>query len=291
MKKWNLIIDVAACNNCNNCFLAVKDEHVGNDFPGYAAPQPKHGHHWLEMKRAEHGRAPIVDIVNVPTLCNHCDDAPCVRVGHGAVKKRDDGIVIIDPVKAKGRRDLVDACPYGAVWWNEELQLPQHWIFDAHLLDRGWKEPRCTQACPTGAMRAIKVDDAEMQALARGEGLEVMAPELGAKPRVYYRNLHRYNKWFIAGSVAVIKDGVEDCLENASVRCYRDGALVGETHSDNYGEFRLGKLPAIQASYRVQISHPGYNDVKVELLLNGSHTMENFVLLPIERQQLETETL
>ena len=38
--KWNLIIDVARCDNCRVCFLAVKDEYVGNDFPGYSAAQP-----------------------------------------------------------------------------------------------------------------------------------------------------------------------------------------------------------------------------------------------------------
>jgi Fe-S-cluster-containing dehydrogenase component len=28
MKKWNLIIDIEKCEDCNNCFLACKDEHV-----------------------------------------------------------------------------------------------------------------------------------------------------------------------------------------------------------------------------------------------------------------------
>ncbi len=83
--KWNLIIDLDRCNNCNNCVLAVKDEHVGNHFPGYAAPQPLHGQPWLELKRAEHGQAPIVDIVHLPAMCNHCDDAPCIKAGRGAV--------------------------------------------------------------------------------------------------------------------------------------------------------------------------------------------------------------
>ncbi len=32
MKKWNLIIDVALCENCNNCVLSTKDEQVGNDW-------------------------------------------------------------------------------------------------------------------------------------------------------------------------------------------------------------------------------------------------------------------
>ena len=75
------------------------------------------------------------------------------------MRKRDDGILLIDPVKARGRKDLVEACPYGHIWWNEELALPQLWPFDAHLLDQGWKQTRGQQSCPTGAMRAIKVED------------------------------------------------------------------------------------------------------------------------------------
>mgnify|MGYP006171339505 CR=1 FL=1 len=53
---------------------------------------------------------------------------------HERVAQTADGIVIIDPVKSKGRKDLVESCPHGQIWWNEELQLPQKWIFDAHLL-------------------------------------------------------------------------------------------------------------------------------------------------------------
>ncbi len=89
-------------------------------------------------------------------MCNQCDNAPCVAKGGGAVKKRDDGIVLIDPDKAKGRKDLVDACPYGHIWWNEEHQVPQAWNFDAHLIDQGWQQTRGHQSCPTGAMRAIR---------------------------------------------------------------------------------------------------------------------------------------
>jgi hypothetical protein len=54
-KKWNLIVDIARCNNCRVCFIAVKDEHIGNDFPGYAAAQPAQGHNWLDIRRKERG--------------------------------------------------------------------------------------------------------------------------------------------------------------------------------------------------------------------------------------------
>ena len=57
MMKWNLIIDVAECTNCNLCALAVQDEHVDNAFPGYAEEMPKHGHRWIEIKRRERGGA------------------------------------------------------------------------------------------------------------------------------------------------------------------------------------------------------------------------------------------
>ena len=159
MSKWNMIVDVAGCTNCNLCTLSTMDEYVGNEFPGYSAPMPKHGHKWINILQNERGQVPMIDIAYMPTMCNHCDDAPCIKAGkNGAVSKREDGIVLIDPVKSKGQKQIVKACPYGSIYWNEELEIPQAWTFDAHLLDQGWKQPRCGQSCPTGAMRAIKVN-------------------------------------------------------------------------------------------------------------------------------------
>ena len=69
-------------------------------------------------------------------------------------------------------------------------------------------------------MRAIKLEDDEMARMARDESLEVMKPEPD-RPRVYYRNLWRYSKSFIGGSVATEADGVVDCVEGAHVRLTR----------------------------------------------------------------------
>jgi Fe-S-cluster-containing dehydrogenase component len=257
MKKWNMIIDVAECTNCQLCALAAMDEYVGNDWPGVAAPMPRHGHHWIDIKQKERGQVPMIDIAYVPTTCNHCDNAPCLAAGGGAVVKRDDGIVIIDPDKAKGRKDLVDACPYGHIWWNDELQLPQAWPFDAHLLDQGWQQTRGHQVCPTGAMRVIKVEDDEMARLARDQSLETLKPELGTRPRVYYRNLWRYSKCFIGGSVSAESSGVVDCVEGATVRLTRDGATVAETTTDNYGDFKFDRLDEGSGRYTVEVSARG----------------------------------
>ena len=253
MKKWNMIIDVAECTNCQLCALSAMDEYVGNAWPGVAAPMPRHGHQWIDIKQKERGQAPMIDIAYAPTMCNHCDNAPCLAKGGDAVKKRADGIVIIDPDKAKGRKDLVESCPYGHIWWNEELQLPQIWPFDAHLLDQGWQQTRGQQACPTGAMRAIKVEDSEMERMARDESLEVMKPEAGTKPRVYYRNLWRYSKSFIGGSVATEANGVVDCVEGATVRLIKDGQTVARATTDNYGDFKFDKLDENSGRYTIEV--------------------------------------
>jgi len=267
MKKWNMIIDVAECTNCNLCTLATMDEYVGNEWPGYSAPMPKHGHKWINILQKERGQVPMIDIAYVPTMCNHCDDAPCVKAGKdGSVRKREDGIVIIDPVKAKGRKDVVESCPYGSIWWNEELQLPQHWNFDAHLIDQGWQQTRGHQSCPTGAMRAICVEDDEMQKMAIEQDLDVLKPEAGTQPRVYYRNLWRYTKCFIGGSLSAEANGAVDCIEGAAVKLIKDGRVVAETTSDNYGDFKFDKLDEGSGRYVVEIAVAGRNQsVEAEL--------------------------
>lgn len=258
LSKWNMIVDVERCNNCRACFLAVKDEFTGNDFPGYAAEQPAMGHNWLDIERNERGSYPIVDAHFMPVMCNHCDDAPCMKVAkNGAISKRDDGIVIIDPEKSKGQKEIVDACPYGAVSWNEEKQIPQAWIFDAHLLDDGWTQTRSEQCCPTDVFKSVKIDDSEMKKIAATEGLEVLQPELGTKPRVYYKNLYLMTQCFVGGSVAMHVEGVEECAEGAKVILKQNGSEVGQATTDTFGEFKIDKLDPGSGQYVLEISGSG----------------------------------
>ncbi|HVY56320.1 MAG TPA: 4Fe-4S dicluster domain-containing protein [Xanthobacteraceae bacterium] len=271
MSKWNLIIDVAECTNCNLCTLAIMDEYVGNTWPGYSAPMPRHGHKWIDILQKERGQAPMIDVAYLPVTCNHCDNAPCVKASrNGAVRKRDDGIVLIDPDKAKGQKHLVDVCPYGQIWWNDELDIPQSWPFDAHLLDQGWAQTRGHQSCPTGAMRAVKAGDEEMARMARDEGLEVLRPELGTKPRVYYRNLWRFTKCFISGSVSAESGGVVDCVAGATVRLLKDGVVVEQTTTDVYGDFKFDRLAEESGAYQVEISADGRPRKVVEAILGVS---------------------
>lgn len=260
MKKWHMIIDVGKCEDCNNCFLACKDEHTDNYFPGYAMSQPKHGHRWINIMRKERGQSPVIDMAYLPVPCMHCDNAPCIKASKdGAIYKRKDGIVIIDPNKAKGQKNVVAACPYGAIWWNEQSNIPQKCTFCAHLLDDGWKQTRCSQACPGEALTVRYAEDSEMQRLIEAEKLEVYQPEHKTSPRVYYKNLYRYTRCFIGGSVAVRVKGQDECAEGAIITLL-DAAnnKVAECTTDNFGDFKFDNLKENSGKYTLEIVYPGY---------------------------------
>jgi Fe-S-cluster-containing dehydrogenase component len=272
MKSWNLIIDVAKCEDCNNCFLACKDEYVGNDWTGYSAAQPSQRHTWINIQAKERGQHPFIDVAYLPVPCQHCGKAPCVEAAKdGAVYRRPDGIVIIDPVKAKGQKQLVSACPYGAIRWNEELQLPQKCTLCAHLLDGGWTKCRCAQSCPTGAISIIQATEDELARKIKEENLESYRPDLGTQPHVYYKNLYRFTRCFISGSVAMKIDGREDCLAGAAVSLYKaTGEKGGECLTDNYGDFKFDNLPGGSGKYTVKINKAGYAEKTLEVELADS---------------------
>jgi len=290
MNKWNLIVDVARCENCNNCVLAAKDELVGNEFPGYTAPHAAQGPGVMRIRKQVRGATPMVDVAHLPVMCNHCDNAPCIKAtgGDGSIRKREDGIVVIDPVKAKGRRDLVDACPYGAIVWNEEQQLPQNWFFDAHLLDAGAPAPRCVGVCPTEVFRAVKTSDAVMGEIASREGLRVMEPELGTRPRVWYRNLARFDRSFIGGTVSRTSAGVTDCVADASVELYQNDGLVMRSTTDTFGDFRFEGLAPASGDYEVRVRHGGDRRsvavrLRKESVYLGDIALANTVASPASR--------
>lgn len=269
MKKWHLTIDVAKCENCNNCFLACRDEHCGNDWPGYALSQPLHGHRWMNILRKERGAFPVIDVAYLPKPCMHCDHAPCIKAAqNGAVYKRKDGIVIIDPRKAAGQRQLVSSCPYGAIWWNDQKRLPQKCTLCAHLLDEGWQAPRCVQACPTGALTIQRTEAGTLNQLRQSPEWSVLGkahnPTL---PRVLYKNLHRYTHCFIAGSAARRRDKIEDCLPGQAVQLIKEGRIVEKTVTDAFGDFKFDGLPAGSGAYHVIIGDPGRGGRTVEVNL------------------------
>ncbi|MCL2391515.1 MAG: oxidoreductase [Oscillospiraceae bacterium] len=235
-KQRYLVIDVKLCHDCNNCFIACKDEFVMNDWLPYSKAQPRHGPRWMNILRKERGQFPRIDCAFLPMPCQHCVQAPCVKEHPDCVTRRDDGVVLIDPVKSKGKKGLADSCPYGAIYWNEGEEIPQKCTMCAHLLDNGWDMPRCVHSCPTGAMALHTVEKAEMDQIIAAEGLEQYRAELGANPNVYYKNLHRFTKCFITGGI--LKSG--DCAE--AVKVTLSGDAHAEQETNYFGEFKFDAL-------------------------------------------------
>jgi len=265
VKKYGIIVDVTRCNGCYNCFLACRDEHCGNDYPGYSAAQPYSGQFWMKIIERERGQYPKVKVAYTPIPCMQCENAPCVEASlNGAACRRADGIVIIDPQKAQGQKQIVNACPYRVIYWNEEKNIPQKCTFCAHLLDQGWKEPRCVEVCPTKALVFGDVNDpnneiSKMIVAAKGK-LEVLHPEYGLLPNVRYMGLPRR---FVAGEV-VFRDKKDECAAGVKVTLSSKGNADKVTKTDNYGEFEFEGLDA-DKDYTVSIEHSGYSAKKTKV--------------------------
>jgi hypothetical protein len=197
----------------------------------------------------------------------------------GAIHRRPDGLVVIDPVKAHQRRELVDSCPFGVISWNAEAHLPQKWDFDAHLLDAGWHQPRCVQACPTGAMTSLRVTDEELRDLTARDGLEELRPELHTRSRVLYRNLHRSTHFFLGGTVTRrLDDGGLDNVTDAQVELVIPGVSTAVHITDSFGDFKFDNLPAANAGWALRASHPRYGHVTAEGTLSESRYIGCLVL-------------
>lgn len=242
----SFVIDIAKCNGCYCCQIACKDEHVGNDWSPYAKPQPDTGQFWLKLNEFVRGTVPKVKVAYRPVLCMHCADAPCMAACtvEGAISRRDDGLVIINPEKCTGCRSCVDRCPYGVIYFNEDLNIAQKCTGCAHLLDSGWKEPRCVDACPTEALRFA--DEADMcDAISQAE---VLHPEYKTNPRVFYLNLPGK---FIAGTIYDPEE--KEVIINATCTLNDESSKKQRTVvTDGFGDFWFEGLEEGKFSLKIE---------------------------------------
>ena len=240
------LIDVARCNGCHNCQVACKDEHCGQAWPPYAESQPETGQFWCKVEEEVHGTVPKVNVTYTPHIGGQSQ--ALLEAAGDAAYRREDGLVILDPAKAQGRRDLAEAFP--GVFWNEELNIPQTCTGCAHLLDDGWDVPRCVDSCPTEALRFGDEEDfAEEIAAATA-----LVPERAEadRPRVYYLNAP---KRFLAGVVVDLE--ADEVVVGAKVTA--ENLATGEVlavETDEFGDFWFRQVG--KAAWRVYVEAEGY---------------------------------
>ncbi|MGI5940419.1 MAG: 4Fe-4S dicluster domain-containing protein [Thermoleophilia bacterium] len=277
MARFGILVDMDRCNGCHACVMACRDEHCGNDHLPYAAAKPYFGSFWMRVSERERGNYPHIKTCYYKIPCMHCDDAPCIREAPDKIYKREDGIVIIDPAKAKcdahEGKEIQDSCPYGAIYWNDEKGLPQKCTLCAHLLDAGWKEPRCTEVCPNKGITFGDFDDpnSEVSQRIKAENAEFLHPEFGLSGSVYFVNMP---KRFVSGSL--VFGDTKKSAKKVTVD------LVGEdfeahTVSNGFGDFEFEGLEK-NKKFTIRVRCPGYKDAEVQVATYKDNDIGDIVL-------------
>ncbi len=126
MAKHALIIDQDLCWGCRTCELACQQEYD----------------HKMKFICVKHQGPRIVDgkieYFHRPTVCHHCENPACmVACPEEAIRKRDDGIVVLDYYKCTGCQLCVKECPYDAVGFDEANQKAFKCNLCHHRVDQG----------------------------------------------------------------------------------------------------------------------------------------------------------
>lgn len=177
MARYGMAIDTRKCVGCMDCVVACKTE---NDVPeGYDRD-------WISIETI--GKFPELNMEIRSERCNHCEEAPCVEVcPTGASHYSDVGeIVLVDHDLCIGCKACIAACPYDARFINP-AGYADKCTFCYHRVVKG-EDPACVDVCPTHSMHFGDLDDpkSEISKLLQTRKHEVLVPEAGTKPKLFY---------------------------------------------------------------------------------------------------------
>ncbi|MBN2243487.1 MAG: 4Fe-4S dicluster domain-containing protein [Acidobacteria bacterium] len=146
-RQYGFYIRTERCVQCHACELAC------NSCNGV-----ERGLQWRKVMDLWRGRFPDVSNRSFSFGCAHCGRPVCVEVcPEGAISKRKDGIVVVDPGKCVGCRTCGDACPFGVPQYGQN-GIMQKCDLCRERLERG-RQPACAETCPGEALKFGPIDD------------------------------------------------------------------------------------------------------------------------------------
>ena len=180
--RYGFAIDQGTCIGCHACTVACKTEH-----------RVPVGQFRTWVKYVEKGAFPSTRREFAVMRCNHCSDAPCVRIcPTKALFKRPDGIVDFDAERCIGCKSCLQACPYDAIYIDADTHTAAKCNFCAHRIDRQ-QEPACVVVCPTHSIWVGDLDDPKsgISRLIAERPTQVRSPEQNTHPNVFYLGADR----------------------------------------------------------------------------------------------------